>query len=164
MEERLPSSKSKGGGSPGLRILAQYVCLAIRACAYRVPGRKLLFARRVYRQILRRSKTRVDLVIPRCIETIKEKDSENDDDSDTVVVISSNKSSGCASSTSRVKAAAIRTLDATLSRAQNLQKSDSKLFQDYIWPALRELAVSSSSAAYGDENQNEYAKVTLAER
>ena len=107
--------------------------------------------------------TRVDLVIPRCIETIKEKDSENDDDSDTVVVISSNKSSGCASSTSRVKAAAIRTLDATLSRAQNLQKSDSKLFQDYIWPALRELAVSSSSAAYGDENQNEYAKVTLAE-
>ena len=162
VEERLPSSKSKGG-SPGLRILAQYVCLAIRACAVpsaRVDGFYLL---EKYIGKYCDDQTRVDLVIPRCIETIKEKDSENDDDSDTVVVISSNKSSGCASSTSRVKAAAIRTLDATLSRAQNLQKSDSKLFQDYIWPALRELAVSSSSAAYGDENQNEYAKVTLAE-
>ena len=112
--------------------------------------------------------TRIDLIVPRCVETIKEKDSENDDDNDTVVIVnnmnsSSTNSNSSAPSTSRVKAAAIRTLEATLSRACDLQKSDSKLFQDYVWPALRQLAALSSSAAQANESRNEYAKVTLAE-
>jgi len=159
VEERLPSSKVKGG-SPGMRILAQYVCLAIRACdvqSARVVGFYLL---EKYIGKYCDDQTRIDLIVPRCVETIKEKDSENDDDSDTVVVVNSICS---APSTSRVKAAAIRTLDATLSRAHDLQKSDSKLFQDYVWPALRQLAAQPSGAAQGSENQNEYAKVVLAE-
>ena len=167
VEERLPSSKAKGG-SPGMRILAQYLCLAIRACnvqSVRVDGFYLL---EKYIGKYCDDQTRIDLIVPRCVETIKEKDSENDDDNDTVVIVnninsSSTNSNSSAPSTSRVKAAAIRTLEATLSRACDLQKSDSKLFQDYVWPALRQLAALSSSAAQANESRNEYAKVTLAE-
>ena len=127
VEERLPSSKAKGG-SPGIRILAQYLCLAIRACnvqSVRVDGFYLL---EKYIGKYCDDQTRIDLIVPRCVETIKEKDSENDDDNDTVVIVnninSSSTNSNSAPSTSRVKAAAIRTLEATLSRACDLQKSD----------------------------------------
>ena len=157
VEERLPASKAKGG-SPGIRILAQYVCLNIRACkiqSSRVDGFSLL-EKHIGKYC--DDQTRIDLIVPRCVETIKENEEGEHDENDAIVIVNyTNK----IPSTSRVKAAAIRTLDATLSRAQDLQKSDAKLFQDYVWPALRKLAGSSSNDA--NENQSEYAKVALAE-